>query len=193
MFTALLDTSVLWPSLQRDFLLSMAAEGLYRPIWSQAILDELVRVEADKRVRRGAQPEQAAQAARRLVDQMGWAFDDSCVVGWEPLAGTYGLPDPNDEHLVAAAVVGAAGVIVSDNVKDLPLKLLPEGITVVTAARFAADSVSISPGAAQRALLQISARYANPPRTVDDLLDLLASRYGMQRAAAMIRGAVDPA
>lgn len=88
MFTALLDTSVLWPSLQRDFLLSMAAEGLYRPIWSQAILDELVRVEADKRVRRGAELEQAGGAARRLIDQMGWAFDDSCVEGWEPLEGS---------------------------------------------------------------------------------------------------------
>jgi hypothetical protein len=51
-FTALLDTSVLWPSLQRDFLLSMAVQNLYRPIWSQAILDELIRTEADKRVRR---------------------------------------------------------------------------------------------------------------------------------------------
>ncbi|HEV6952680.1 MAG TPA: PIN domain-containing protein [Promicromonospora sp.] len=187
MFTALLDTSVLWPSLQRDFVLSMAAEGLYRPIWSQAILDELVRVEADKRVRRGAEPEQATAAARRLIDQMGWAFDDSCVEGWEPLDGSYGLPDPDDEHLVAAAVVGRAGVIVSDNVKDLPEKLLPDGLAVVRAARCAADTVSVSPETAVRALTKISARYSSPRRTVPDLLDLLDERYEMHDATEMIR------
>lgn len=109
MFTALLDTSVLWPSLQRDFLLSMAAEGLYRPIWSQAILDELV--------------------------------------------------------------------------------LLPDRLTVVRAVRFAADSVSVSPESAVRALGNISSRYSSPQRTIGDLLDLLDSRYGMQQATAMIREA----
>jgi hypothetical protein len=186
-FTALLDTSVLWPSLQRDFLLSLAVQNIYRPIWSQAILDELVRTEADKRVRRGAEPEQAERAARRLIEQMEWAFDDARVVGWEPLEGSYGLPDENDEHLVAAAVVGGAGVIVSDNVKDLPAKLLPDGLDVVPAARFAADAVSVSPLIALQALDEISRRYGNPPRTLDDLLDLLVHRYGMGDAVAMIR------
>lgn len=186
MFTALLDTCVLWPSLQRDFLLSMAAEGLYRPIWSQAILDELVHAETMKRVGRGAGQEQAREAAERLVAQMEWAFDDACVTGWQPLAGSYGLPDPDDEHVVAAAVIGGAGVIVSDNVRDLPARLLPDGLEVVTAAQFATNTVSVSPTTARTALDRMSARYRNPPQSVDELLDVLCKRYGLDQAVQMI-------
>ena len=101
MFSAVLDTSVLWPSLQRDFLLSLAAERTYSPKWSTAILDELVFHEAEKLVERGAAVDDAERFAQRLIDQMSSAFDDALVTDWEPLEGTYGLPDPDDEHVLA--------------------------------------------------------------------------------------------
>ena len=103
-FTALLDTNVLWPSLQRDFLLSLAVEGLYRAVWSSAILDELRFHEAQKlRDRHGLEASVAETRAARLIQEMRDAFGDAEVAGWEPLDGTYGLPDPDDEHVVAAA------------------------------------------------------------------------------------------
>jgi len=187
MFTALLDTNVLWPSLQRDFLLSLAAESLYRPIWSTGILDEVVECEVRKRVKKGAEPTAAERAANRLTAAMNGAFDDSCITGWEGLVGTYGLPDPDDEHVLAAAVVGGAGAIVTANHKDFPATLIPEGIDITSPQRFALDTVSVHPGAAWVALNKIVARYDNPPTTADEILDILEARYKMTEAVTLLR------
>ena len=84
MFAAVLDTSVLWPSRQRDFLLSLAVEGMYRPLWSPAVLEELAR----KLVRRGVSEAAAAQRARHLIERMRLVFDDAVVVDWESLEGS---------------------------------------------------------------------------------------------------------
>ncbi len=187
MFAVVLDTCVLWPSLQRDFLLSLAIENLYRPLWSAAILAELEYHEASKLVDRGADPGVAAGQARRLIDQMTGFFDDALVEGWEPLDGTFGLPDPDDEHLVAAAVIGGAGAIVTDNIRDLPAAQIPGHIHVIKPAAFAADTVAVSPDSALRALQEMALRHVNPPRTVDELLSILEDRYSMTEAVEMIR------
>lgn len=188
MFAAVLDTCVLWPSLQRDFLLSLAVEGLYRPLWSDAVLDELEYHEALKLIERGSAPADAETAAKKLITTMNRAFDDSMVEGWEPLEGTYGLPDVDDEHVVAAAVIGGAGAIVTDNLKHFPKALVPAAIHVVPAAAFAADTAAVSPSRALAAVETISARFHNPPLEVPEILALLRTRYGMDDAVEIMRG-----
>jgi predicted nucleic acid-binding protein len=179
-FAAVLDTCVLWPSLQRDFVLSMAAEGLYRPLWSEAILEELHRHEKRKLVKRGTDEHEAIQRADRLIEQMRLNFDDALVVGWEALEGTFKLPDPDDEHVVAAAVVGGAGAIVTENFKDIRSDLVPAHIQVLDIKEFAANTADVDPVRAANTLEVLASRYRNPPCTAEDLLAILVARYGMK-------------
>ncbi len=193
MFAAILDSCVLWPSVQRDFLLSMAAEGLYRPLWSEAILIEVEINEEEKLIDRG-QPEGAArEAAKHLIAQMGY-FDDAVVDDWKRLEGTYGLPDPDDEHVVAAAAVGGAGAIVTVNLKDFPADLIPSHIQVLHVRDFAADTADLNPRLAARAFVEMSKRRAKfPALSAHELLGLCVERYEMVEVEELVRPFIDAA
>ncbi|MDT0180813.1 PIN domain-containing protein [Microbacterium sp. ARD31] len=188
MFTATLDTSVLWPSLQRDFLLSLAVEGAYRPTWSSAILDELEFHEEVKLVKRGIPVAEAASRAATLIAAMRREFADAEVEGWEPLEGTFGLPDPNDEHVVATAVIAGAGAIVTENLKDFPAAKIPPGIQVLSAREFAKNTVALNPRHALAAVREIASRSGRygAALTVEEILDTLRDRYGMIEAVEMM-------
>lgn len=191
MFSAVLDTSVLWPSLQRDFLLSLAAEDSFRPLWSSAILQELIFHEAHKLIARGAPEARAQASAQRLIDQMSAAFDDALVTDWEALAGTYGLPDPDDEHVVAAAAKGGAEVIVTSNLRDFPAGRLPDPIRAISPKEFVYDTVRHHRTRACRAVIEICERSgrSGPRRNAADVLTTLEDRYGMADTAELLKDA----
>ena len=188
MFTATLDTSVLWPSQQRDFLLSLAVEGTYRPTWSSAILDELQFHEEAKLVKRGMPVAEAARRAATLIAAMRREFADAEVDGWQPLEGTFGLPDPDDEHVLAAAVIAGAGAIVTENLKDFPADRIPPGIQVLSARECAKNTVALNPRFALAAVHEIASRSGRYGATlaVGEILETLRDRYGMIEAVDMM-------
>lgn len=189
MFSAVLDSCVLWPSLMRDFLLSMAVENIYRPLWSERILEEVSYNEQLRLIRRGASQSEAHDRAEHLMLRMRSSFDDSCVTGWEPLEGTYGLLDPDDEHVVAAAHMSGAGAIVTLDVRDFPMSLLPSGLDIQEPSVFAAHSVNVDPIAASRAVMQIADRSGRRgrPQTPAQILDSLDRLYRFDEATRQVR------
>lgn len=183
MFSAFLDANVMWPNMRRNFLLALAVERAYRPLWSEVILDELEEHETRKLVDRQGWPKtDAAERAARLTAEMRRGFPDAIVTGWEPMEGTYGLPDPDDEHVVAAAHLGGAGAIVTLNLRHFPASKIPASIEVVTPQEFAFTTASMFPGGALRAaesIVAFSGQGGQPKRTLDEVLAQLKEVYGM--------------
>jgi predicted nucleic acid-binding protein len=183
-FAALLDTCVLWPSKQRDFLLSLAVQNLYRPLWSSEILAELYEHELAKLIKKGVVDAEPRTA--RLIEQMRTYFDDAEVKNWEPYEGRFGLPDADDEHVLAAAVAGHAGAIVTSNVKDFPRDKIPPGIDIVQPAEFAANTAAVAPDLALQAVVDITNGFTTPPMSADEFLEILRDRYGMHEAVELM-------
>ncbi|SDU47882.1 PIN domain-containing protein [Gordonia westfalica] len=103
-FRVVLDACVLVPINRVDPLLTFAEQRAYFPLWSDRIMDETVRG-----IHRATKGRVSEERARTRVDAMNNAFEDACVEGWEPLeAAIAGMPDPDDRHVVAAAVRGHA-------------------------------------------------------------------------------------
>ena len=94
---------MLVPSLVRDVLLEIAERGVYRPLWSSQIIDELARAVRTLLAKRGQDDTTIETYINRLLTHMQTAFPDAKVDDWESLVPTIRLPDPDDRHVVAAA------------------------------------------------------------------------------------------
>ena len=115
--TVILDACVLYPAPLRDLLLSVAANDLYRAHWTQEIHNEWTRNLLLNR------PDLSADQLKRTVEMMNQAFPDSLVEDYEKLIDSVVLPDPQDRHILAAAIKCQANVIVTNNIRDFPREI----------------------------------------------------------------------
>jgi len=176
-FAALPDACVLVPTALADTLLRIAERDLYRPLWSDRILEEARS--AIIKVHPGIEPE---PINNRFV-AMGNAFEDALVTGWEPLEATVVLPDVDDRHVVAAAMRGRADAIVTANVRHFPAEILePIGIEVLHTNDFLLDQLDLAPRVVLEVLREQAAHTRRPALAPIDLVARL-SRAGVPRFA----------
>ena len=182
-FTALIDANVLAPVLKRNIVLSLAEEGFFRARWSTQILDETERTIAKLVEERRDDPAAHATDQRQRIER---AFPDAVVEGYEPLIAGLELPDPDDRHVLAAAIRTAAAIIVTDNAKDFPDDVLATfDIQRVSTDDFVADIVDLDPVGSVAALRRMRERFKRPDIDADTLIRRIEA-IGLTRTADLL-------
>ncbi|WP_456388902.1 RSP_2648 family PIN domain-containing protein [Profundibacter sp.] len=113
----LIDACVLYPTVMREVLLGVAAIGLFTPLWSGRILEEWARAAA----KLGDGFEDMARGEIALLKAR---WPEAEVVYPAELEASLHLPDPNDTHVLAAAIAGKADVLLTMNLKDFPTRIV---------------------------------------------------------------------
>lgn len=167
-FTVVYDACVLYPAQLRNLLMWLAMSGLFRARWSERIHDEWTRNVVRNR------PDITLDQLQRVRSLMDAHVLDALVTGYEPLIPGIDLPDRDDRHVVATAIRSGAGAIVTINLNDFPVdRLAPLGLEAVHPDGFICDLADLDPVTVCKAAREHRASLRNPPKNVQEYLDML--------------------
>lgn len=170
-YIVLYDACVLYPSVLRDVLIELAMPhyGLFQAKWTERIesewLDNLINNRSDL----------DPAKIRRVAELMRNAVPDCIVRNFERLEVGLVLPDPNDRHVLAAAIRCKAQAIITSNLKDFPAAVLQEfDIEAIHPDVFLINQFDLSDAKVLDAVKNIRSRMINPPCTAVEYLNRLA-------------------
>ena len=167
--TILFDANVLYPAALRDIFIRLALEGVYHARWTEKILDEVFDNLANNR------PDLDTRRLLRTRTLMVRSVPRCLVTDYEAIVGDFKLPDPDDRHVLAAAVTAGASTVVTNNVRDFPAQVTePLKMTVRTANQFLADLARQEPAIVTRVVTEAAADLRHPSVTFAQYLDALA-------------------
>ncbi|WP_243722545.1 PIN domain-containing protein [Actinomadura sp. 7K507] len=180
-FVVIYDANALYGNTLRDLLVRIAQASMVQAKWTNQILDEMLgNLAADR-------PDIAHEKLARLRQLMNSAVRDCLVEGHEPLIEGLKLPDPNDRHVLAAAIKAGAQVIVTSNLRDFPASDLEVwGLEARSPDDFVLDQIDLDDRVVWACVQQIVDSRVNPPETIEDVLDAL-ERAGLVESVAALR------
>jgi len=179
-FTVLYDACALYPAPLRDLLIRIAVSGIVRARWTGQILDEMVAAILAQRA------DLSSEQLARTRELMCRAVPDCLVDRFESLIDSVDLPDPNDRHVLAAAIRCGAQAIITFNLKDFPDHLLARwDIEAKHPDEFVLESIDIAQGVVVRCLTEQATSLRNPPQTVEEVLVTLSAAGLVQSCVRM--------
>ncbi len=182
-FTAFYDANVLYPAELRNLLMHLALTRLFRAKWSADVHEEWISALLEKR------PDLTRNKLERTRALMDLHAVDALVTGYEDLIPGLHLPDPNDRHVLAAAIRGQANVIVTMNLRDFTADVVGAfGIEAQHPDEFVLHLLDLAPGAVMAAAESHRQSLKNPPRTMAEYLEML-ERQGLAHAVSALRQA----
>lgn len=169
---AVLDACALVPIRLATTLLWLAESGLFQPLWSEQILDEVHRTLPKV----GVSPEDA----RRRIAMMREAFGvEALVDDFADLVDEMAC-DPKDRHVLAAAVRGGADTVVTFNLKDFPDEgAATHGIEILHPDTFLVGLLGGHAETVVATLERETAAFKRPPHTVTEFLASLTATVPM--------------
>ena len=155
----------------------LALTDLFQARWSARIHEEWISALLRQR------PDLTLAQLDRTRNLMDAHARDALVEDFEDLIDGLALPDPDDRHVLAAAIRGHADVIVTLNLADFPADTLrPYGIEAQHPDEFILHLFDLAPGRVVAAAHEHRASLKNPPKTVADYLSTLESNSLPQTA-----------
>jgi predicted nucleic acid-binding protein len=181
-YSVLYDACVLYPAPLRDLLLRLATVDLFRARWTETILDECFRNLALKR------PDLKPAQLARTRELMNAHVLDAIITGHETLIPSIVLPDPDDRHVLAAAICGGVDAIITCNLTDFPAQALQiYGIEAQHPDDFIACQLDLLPARVLSALREQRLSLKRNPRTLDEFLATLEQQRLVQTVARLRR------
>lgn len=160
----------------------LALTDLFRAKWTVTIHEEWIR---NVLRNRPDLPREQLERTRHLMDSN---IRDCLVEGYEGLVDSLVLPDPADRHVLAAAIVCQANLIITFNRKDFPATALsPHGIEAQHPDRFVIKLIDLEVGDVCAAMKRHRQSLRFPAKNVVEYLTLLA-RQGLVETVSRLHG-----
>lgn len=177
-FVVVYDANVLYPGTLRDVLIRVAMAGMVQAKWTDQILDETFdNLKADRPDLDSAKLD---ETRRRMMS----AVRDCLVRDYEPLIPAMDLPDPDDRHVLAAAVKSQAQVIVTWNLTDFPQDRLARwNVEAKSPDDFLLDQIDLDRDTVRAAVTDIASAWHGEATAEDVLASLEQDRLYLTVAA----------